>query len=66
VQQAVLFTQSEEQGFGAQMLHVSSFRQGPSWDRLLSVFYDFETTQNTKCTDTSFKHMPNLVCVQQF
>ena len=35
-------------------------------DRVLFVFYDFETTQNTKCTDTSFEHVPNLVCVQHF
>ena len=30
------------------------------------VFYDFETTQNTNCTYTSFEHKPNLVCVKQF
>lgn len=35
-------------------------------EKVLFVFYDFETTQNTECTDTSFKHVPNLVCVQQF
>ena len=38
----------------------------PRRDRVLYEFYDFETTQNTKCTDTSFGHVPNLVCVQQF
>jgi hypothetical protein len=40
--------------------------RAPRCDKVLFVFYDFETTQNTKCTDTSFEHVPNLVCVQQF
>jgi hypothetical protein len=30
------------------------------------MFYDFEATQDTKCTDTSYEHVPNLVCVQEF
>ena len=30
------------------------------------LFYDFETTQNTRFTDTATEHVPNLVCVQQF
>ena len=34
-------------------------------DKVLFVFYDFETTQNTKCSDNSFQHVPNLMCVQQ-
>jgi hypothetical protein len=40
----------------------------PSSDRVLYVFYDFETTQNTACSETSsaYLHVPNLVCVQQF
>jgi hypothetical protein len=33
---------------------------------VLYVFYDFEATQDTKCTDVSYEHVPNLVCVQQF
>jgi hypothetical protein len=35
-------------------------------DNVLYVFYDFEATQDTKCTDTSYEHVPNLVCIQQF
>ena len=37
----------------------------PRNDRALYVVYDFETTQNTKCTDNSFRCVPNLVCVKQ-
>jgi len=35
-------------------------------DKVLYVFYDFETTQNTEYTDEAKLHVPNLVCVQQF
>jgi hypothetical protein len=38
----------------------------PSSDRVLYVFYDFETTQNTRHCDTAMLHVPNLVCIQQF
>jgi len=34
--------------------------------KVLYVFYDFETTQNTEYTDEAKLHVPNLVCVQQF
>ena len=34
--------------------------------RVLIIFYDFETTQNMRCTYTAFEHVPNLVCVQHF
>ena len=30
------------------------------------MFYDFETTQDKKCGDASYEHVPNLLCVQQF
>jgi hypothetical protein len=30
------------------------------------VFYDFETTQDTKFSENATEHIPNLVCVQQF
>jgi hypothetical protein len=30
------------------------------------MFYDFETTQNTKVTESATVHVPNLVCAQQF
>ena len=35
-------------------------------DKVLYVFYDFETTQNTEYTDGAKLHVPNLVCLQQF
>jgi hypothetical protein len=38
----------------------------PSSDKVLNVFYDFETTQDTKVTQIATLHVPNLVCVQQF
>jgi len=38
----------------------------PRSDKVLFIFYDFETTQDKKSGDTSFEYVPNLVCVQQF
>jgi hypothetical protein len=38
----------------------------PRSDDVLSVFCDFETTEDTKFTDTATQHVPNLVCLQQF
>ena len=35
-------------------------------DNVLFVCYDFETTQDTKFSDTATVHLPNLVCLQQF
>ena len=35
-------------------------------ERVLYVFYDFKTTQNTRYSDKATIHVPNLVCVQQF
>jgi len=35
-------------------------------DKVLYVFYDFETTQTTKYSDKATLHVPELVCVQQF
>jgi hypothetical protein len=35
-------------------------------DNVLFVFYDFETTQDTKVSDSATMHVPNLVCLQQF
>jgi len=37
-----------------------------SSDKDLYVFYDFESTQNTKYSDKATLHVPELVCVQQF
>jgi len=30
------------------------------------VFYHFDTTQDTKRSDRKMKHVPKLVCLQQF
>jgi len=38
----------------------------PSADDVLFVFYDFETTQDTKISETARVHVPILVCLQQF
>jgi hypothetical protein len=35
-------------------------------DKVLYVFYDFETTQGTKYSETATVHAPNLVCLQHF
>jgi len=37
-----------------------------SVDDVLFVFYDFETTQDTKISETARVHVPILVCLQQF
>jgi hypothetical protein len=37
-----------------------------SSERVLYVFYDFETTHDTKRSDRTNEHVPNLVCLQQF
>jgi len=41
-------------------------RAAPVGDKVLYVFYDFETTQSTWYTDDTKLNIPNLVCVQQF
>jgi len=38
----------------------------PTGDRVLYVFYDFETTQNTRFSETATLHIPNLLCLQQY
>jgi len=38
----------------------------PRSDNVLFVFYDSETTQGTKMSDSATVHIPNLVCLQQF
>jgi hypothetical protein len=38
----------------------------PSGDKVLYVFYDFETTQDTDYSVKAAVHVPNLVCLQQF
>jgi hypothetical protein len=40
--------------------------ESPPDDKLLFVFGDFYTTQDTRFSDTATQHVPNLVCVQQF
>jgi len=36
----------------------------PAGDKVLSVFYDFETSQNNEYAEEAKLHVPNLVCVQ--
>jgi len=38
----------------------------PAGDKVLYVFYDFETTQNIRYKDEAKSQVPNLVCLQQF
>jgi len=38
----------------------------PAGDKVLYVFYDFETTQNTRYTTEAKLNVNNVVCVQQF
>jgi len=38
----------------------------PASDTVHFVFYDFETTQDTKYSDSATVHVPNLVCLQKF
>jgi hypothetical protein len=38
----------------------------PPSDGVLYVFYNFETTQNTRYSHDATLHVPNLVCMQQF
>jgi len=38
----------------------------PAGDKVLYVFYDFVTSQNTEYADEAKLHVPNLVYVQQF
>ena len=52
--------------FGHQCYMSPLSDKAPRSDKVLYVFYDFETTQDTKCGDASYEHVPNLVCVQQF
>ena len=40
--------------------------RSPRSDKVLFIFYDFETTQDTKRSDNSFEHVPNLMLVQKF
>ena len=38
----------------------------PVGDRVLYVFYDFETTQNTRYSETATLLIQNLLCLQQY
>ena len=38
----------------------------PRSDNVLFVFYEFESTQDTKVSHSATLHVPNLVCLQQF
>jgi len=38
----------------------------PRIDKLLFVFYYFESTQDTMISDSATVHIPNMVCLHQF
>ena len=38
----------------------------PKSDNVLFVYYDFQTTQDTKFSHSATEQIPNLVCLQQF
>jgi hypothetical protein len=38
----------------------------PASDGVLFIFYDFETTKDTRYSEKATVHVPNLVSVQQF
>jgi len=38
----------------------------PRSDNVLFVFYDFETTQDTKFSENANEHIPILDCIQHF
>ena len=44
-------------------MHFTTSNEEPAFSiHVLNVFYDFETTQNTKRSDNTSLHVPNLVC----
>jgi hypothetical protein len=62
---AVLCKLSSEQGDRSLLLFAAAKERIAPWWRCL-VFYDFETTQDTKFSDKATAHIPMLVCLQQF
>jgi len=40
--------------------------RAPRSDKVLFVFYDFETIRNTRCTNTSCEHVPNFLWSSSF
>ena len=38
----------------------------PKCNNVLFVFYDYETTHDTRLTESATVHIPNLVCIQHF
>jgi hypothetical protein len=55
-----------EQGDRTSISYGSVNEAFPSSERVLYVFYDIETTQDTRYTDSAIVHVRNLVCLQQF
>ena len=48
------------------MLYASTCERAGLQRACAVLFYDFETTQDTKRSDMTNEHIPNLVCLQQF
>jgi hypothetical protein len=61
--ETILYDLSAEQRNLSFMFYATEF---PRSDNVLFMFYDFETTQDTKFSENAIEHIPILVCVQQF
>ena len=48
------------------MLHETTEERVASGDRILYLYYNFETNQNTRHSDRAMLHVPNIVGAQQF
>ena len=57
---------AEEKGWTSVLYETSKGRLPVNADKVQYVFYDFETTQNQRYSDTAKAHVRKLVSVQQF
>ena len=57
---------AEEKGWTSVLYETSKGRLPVNADKVQYVFYDFETTQNKRYSDTAKAHVHIFVCVQQF
>ena len=55
-----------EQRCRASLFYASTGEHPSSSESVMYVFYDFYTAQDTKRSDRTNEHVPNLVCLQQF
>ena len=64
--QAPLYYLSSKQRDWSFLFYAAIKERLPHSDDVLFVFYDFETTQDTKFSETANKRIPILACVQHF